>query len=54
MGFILPELIQPKLFFQAVWKTKESWDAGVNEDIKRKFLKRFKSLHLLKSVKLLT
>ncbi|GBL83683.1 hypothetical protein AVEN_132611-1 [Araneus ventricosus] len=42
IGFLAPALIQPKILLQAIWKTKEPWDAEVNDDIKKKFLKWFK------------
>ncbi|GBO23434.1 hypothetical protein AVEN_186858-1 [Araneus ventricosus] len=34
--FLAPALIHPKILLQAAWKTKEPWDAEVNDEIKEK------------------
>ncbi|GBM43406.1 hypothetical protein AVEN_244218-1, partial [Araneus ventricosus] len=36
IGFLAPALIHPKILLQAAWKTKEPWDAEVNDEIKEK------------------
>ncbi|GBM23886.1 hypothetical protein AVEN_208516-1 [Araneus ventricosus] len=50
--FLAPALIQPKILLQATWKTKEPWDAEVNDEVKKKFLKWFKKLNYLKNIKI--
>lgn len=52
IGFLSPAMIQAKILLQDTWKTKESWDEEVNEEIKTKFLKWLKQLHHLKNVKI--
>ncbi|GBN53317.1 hypothetical protein AVEN_72059-1 [Araneus ventricosus] len=52
IGFLAPTLIQPKILLPATWKTKEFWDAEVNDEIKKKILKWFKELNYLKNIKI--
>ncbi|GIX67048.1 DUF5641 domain-containing protein, partial [Caerostris darwini] len=52
IGFLAPVMIQPKILLQATWKTKESWDDEVNNEIKKQFLKWIKQLKYLKNIKI--
>ncbi|GIY22645.1 uncharacterized protein CDAR_545521 [Caerostris darwini] len=52
IGFLAPVMIQPKILLQATWKTKESWDDEVNNEIKKQFLKWIKQLKYFKNIKI--
>ena len=51
IGFSTPVTLIPKLYLQMSLKTKSSWDAELPEDIRSKFFKCLKKLHLLSTVK---
>ncbi|GIY62769.1 uncharacterized protein CDAR_84701 [Caerostris darwini] len=52
IGFLAPVMIQPKILLQATWKTKESWDDEVNNEIKKNFLKWRKQFKYFKNIKI--
>ncbi|GIY02702.1 reverse transcriptase [Caerostris darwini] len=52
IGFLAPVMIQPKILLQATWKTKESSDDEVNNEIKKQFLKWIKQLKYFKNIKI--
>lgn len=52
IGFITPAVLQPKLLLQSIWKNKEPWDAEVNNDVKRTFLKWTKELPHLMTIRI--
>ncbi|GIY59784.1 DUF1758 domain-containing protein [Caerostris darwini] len=51
IGFLAPVMIQPKILLQATWKTKESWDDEVNNEIKKPFSKMDKTIEILQKYK---
>lgn len=52
IGFLSPLMILPKILLQATWKTKESWDDEVNEEIQKKFLKWSKQMKCIKDIRI--
>ncbi|GIY67978.1 hypothetical protein CDAR_243731 [Caerostris darwini] len=50
--FLAPVRIQPKILLQATWKTKESWNDEVNNEIKKNFLKWRKQFKYFKNIKI--
>ncbi|GIX76329.1 uncharacterized protein CEXT_525711 [Caerostris extrusa] len=50
-NFLAPVMIQPKILLQATWKTKESWEDEVNNEIKKQFLKWIKQQKYFKKYK---
>lgn len=38
LGFLSPATLIPKLLLQKIWKEKSSWDAELEEDVKKEFL----------------
>ncbi|GFT46816.1 uncharacterized protein NPIL_466211 [Nephila pilipes] len=45
-------MIQPKILLPFTWKTKESWDDEVNNEIKKKIFKWEKQLKYFKNIKI--